>query len=186
MRRIEALTANKASEYLQESRQILSELNHIIGEGSDLIDRFQSLSAELKNISKRLYNARFNLLIKDLDSILKDQTYLKDIRLISKRIEFADNNILRNLYDYLTKTLPNNCIFVFGSVDGSRVSIVTGVTFDLVKKGIDASKIIKEIAKIVGGSGGGRSDFAQAGGDNPEKLDAALKEASNIIARLIQ
>jgi alanyl-tRNA synthetase len=80
----------------------------------------------------------------------------------------------------------NNTIIALGSQDilNARALLVIGITQDLLPKGLDASKLIVNVAKIIGGSGGGRKDFAQAGGNRPQNFQEAFQELKNIIARL--
>ena len=82
-------------------------------------------------------------------------------------------NTLRTMADDLKQKLDSG-IIVLGSAQNDKVNIIAGVTKDLIKKGYHAGKLVKEVASRCGGGGGGRPDMAQAGGKNPEQLDAAL------------
>ncbi len=79
------------------------------------------------------------------------------------------------------KKKAKSAAIVFGFTDEGRVTLLAGVTDDLIKKGLKAGDIVKHIAPLVDGGGGGRPQMAQAGGKNPEKLDDALKKAAEII-----
>jgi len=92
-------------------------------------------------------------------------------------------DLLRKTVD-LIKQKTDNAVIALGSVLGCRVLLVMGVTADLLEKGMDASVLIRDVAKEIGGSGGGRKDFAQAGGNKPENLEKAFQELKNIIGNL--
>ena len=85
-------------------------------------------------------------------------------------------NSLRNMADDLKQKL-GSAVILLGTTDGSKVNLIAAVTDDLIKKGFQAGKLIKEAASICGGGGGGRPDMAQAGGKDPSKLDKALQFA---------
>ena len=104
---------------------------------------------------------------------------LGDISLLIKNLDGTDAKTLRTYIDNAKNKLKSG-IVVAGSVTGGKVAMAAGVTKDLTGK-FHAGNIIKEIATIVGGSGGGRPDMAQAGGTHIEKLDEALKKAEEII-----
>ena len=98
------------------------------------------------------------------------------MKVIIEEVENANIGILRKLTDKI-KEKENKSFIVLGSKDNNRANLVLALTKDLVSKGANASEIIKPMAEIVGGSGGGRADFAQAGGKDPSKLSEVLKFA---------
>jgi alanyl-tRNA synthetase len=81
----------------------------------------------------------------------------------------------------MVKKKSKSAVVVFGFEDEGKVTLLAGVTDDLIKKGVSSEKIIRQIAPIVDGGGGGRAHMAQAGGKKPDKIDEALKKASEII-----
>ena len=89
------------------------------------------------------------------------------------KVQATDMNNLRAMADDLKQKL-DPVIIVLGSAQGDKVNLIAGVTKDYIDKGFHAGKLIKEVATRCGGGGGGRPDMAQAGGKDPEKLDAAL------------
>ena len=107
---------------------------------------------------------------------------MEDIKVIAVQIENAKREELRSLLDSLREKIGSGVV-VLGTVLEGKVALVAGVTGDMVKKGLHAGKIVKEVAKIAGGSGGGREDYAQAGGKDLSKLDTALQEVRNIVRR---
>jgi len=105
------------------------------------------------------------------------------IKVIAQMMENADMNLLRKTID-LIKEKAKNCVVALGSSNQGRALLVMGLTPDLAQKGLDASKLITEVAKLIGGSGGGRKDFAQAGGTKPENFNLAFQELKKRIAGL--
>ena len=101
------------------------------------------------------------------------------IRVLVQRVD-GGAKVLRGLADQLRDKLGSGVV-VLGGVDGAKVVLLAAVTADLTEK-IQAGQIIREIAPIVGGGGGGRPDFAQAGGKDPAKLDAALARVHEFLA----
>jgi alanyl-tRNA synthetase len=96
-------------------------------------------------------------------------------------VDGLSSEAMRSLCDDLRARLGSG-IVVLGTVREGSVQFVGAVSKDLVEKGYHAGNLIREVAKIAGGGGGGRADFAQAGGKNPERLDEALAKAKDIIA----
>lgn len=98
----------------------------------------------------------------------------------------ADADSLKSAAEYLIETLPDPAAVILGSCPGeNKVSLVAAFTAGIVEEGVQAGKFIGQIAKICGGGGGGRPNFAQAGGKKPEKLESALETAkSELVAFL--
>jgi alanyl-tRNA synthetase len=110
-------------------------------------------------------------------------TDVKGIRVIARKVEGVDASMLRELAEN-TGTKIGSGVVVLGLASDGKASLVAVVSKDLQKQ-LHAGKIIKEVAALVGGSGGGRPDFAQAGGKNAEKLEDALQAVYNIVAELL-
>jgi alanyl-tRNA synthetase len=138
------------------------------------------LSKELKKAKKRKKSDKVGQLVKDIDGILNRAVDAGGIRIISSEIDGADMGVLRSLIDAIKKRAASGAILL-GSRDSSRANLVCGITEDLVKKGFNASDIIKKISGAINGSGGGRPDMAQAGGGQPDGLDRAFENFINII-----
>jgi alanyl-tRNA synthetase len=118
-----------------------------------------------------------------LDKLVQDAEIVKDIKVITKLIEDADMDLLRKNVD-LIKGKTDKAVIALGAKQEDRALLVVGITPDLCQKGFDAAKLIRDIAKIIGGSGGGRCDFAQAGGNKPQELEKAFEKLKNIICNL--
>ena len=137
-----------------------------------------------KEKTKELAKERLESATSSIDSFLQEAKDIKGVKIIIKEIENANMGTLRSLSDRIKSKTKSAFIFLESS-DKGRINMVLTATKNLIQKGFDAGGVIKEAAKIVDGSGGGRSDFAQAGGKNPAELSKVFefieKTASNII-----
>jgi alanyl-tRNA synthetase len=111
-------------------------------------------------------------------------TEVKGIKVLAQRVHNLDRAQMRVLVDNLRNKLGSGVVALGASTEDSKVSLIVGVTKDLTTR-IQAGKIVGELAKKVGGSGGGRPDMAEAGGKDPGQLDAALKSTPEVVAALL-
>ena len=102
------------------------------------------------------------------------------VSVIAAVVPSVDMNHLRQMVDDL-KNRIESVIIVLGCTDGEKVNLTIGITKDLVKQGYHAGKLIKEVAAICGGGGGGRPDMAQAGGKNPDSLHVAIEAVTSLV-----
>ncbi len=101
-------------------------------------------------------------------------------KVLSQRVDGLDRGQMRTLVDNLRNKLGSGVVVLGGAQDEGKVSLIVGVTKDLTDK-VQAGKIVGQIAKLVGGSGGGRPDMAEAGGKDAGQLDAALRSAADVV-----
>ncbi len=134
----------------------------------------EELSRKFKKIKKETRLARIDELKNEIESFVKDVKTVGDIRVISRDIADADMETLRDLLDEVKRRV-GSAVVILGSRKSSKANLVCGLTDDLVKKGLSAAVLVKRIAAVIGGSGGGRPDLAQAGGNRPDKLKEALE-----------
>ena len=139
-----------------------------------MLNRMKELEKEVTRLKEKLAHDGGS------QDIFSEVKKIKSVSVLVKELEEADVATLRTFIDNAKNKL-GSAIIVVGSKQGNNVFLAAGVTKDLTKK-YHAGKIIKEIAAIVGGSGGGRPDMAQAGGKFPEKLSEALKKVFEIIS----
>jgi len=109
---------------------------------------------------------------------------IQGVKVLATRVDNLERPQMRTLMDQLRDKLGSGVV-VMGSASDGRVALLVGVTKDLTGR-LQAGKIIRTIAERVGGSGGGRPDMAEAGGKNPEKLDAALSEAYSLVESMLK
>ncbi|MBU4561064.1 alanine--tRNA ligase, partial [bacterium] len=146
---------------------------------SQILERMERLVRRVKELEKEIERLKSRESLLKREELIEKVVEVGGIKVISERMEGLDIKGLRQASDLLKDKLKSGVI-VLGSVMDNKVGLVCVVTKNLTDK-LDANQIIKEVAKIVKGSGGGRRDFAQAGGKNPAKLSQALKEAPSII-----
>jgi alanyl-tRNA synthetase len=183
IRRIEAVTAKQAYEVIQQQKGNLKELAQTFGAGQeDLPERIDALLIKIKQLDKRLENSRLKNFKSRIDRIIGDCEKVAEVKIIVQKIKSTDMKLLRLMVDLL-KQKARPCVVVLGSVWQAKVLIVCGLSSELCSQGLDATKIIRAIASDVQGSGGGRADFAQAGGRNVQGLKKALLRAQETIKK---
>ncbi|MBW8014569.1 MAG: alanine--tRNA ligase [Planctomycetes bacterium] len=185
VRRITALTGRPLLDYLVTRSDIVDELTQTLKAPSDqiaarvgkLLDDNKRLAKELKNAAK----AGGTDVMAAARKLLESAEKVGDASVITGVLKGAKVDDLRGAIDMLKKTAKSAAIVLGASEGDSKVILIAGVTDDLIKRGVKAGDIIKEIAPIVGGGGGGRPQMAQAGGKNPAKLDEAMTKAKQLI-----
>ncbi|TRZ48371.1 alanine--tRNA ligase, partial [bacterium] len=184
VRRIEAATGAFAYKLVKEEENILADIAGELNAAPERIaQELQKRLSRLKELEKQLNAERLNLAVSSIDAMLSRAEEVNKIKVIAQMMENADMNLLRKTID-LIKEKAKNCVVALGSSNQGRALLVMGLTPDLAQKGLDASKLITEVAKLIGGSGGGRKDFAQAGGTKPENFNLAFQELKKRIAGL--
>ena len=169
IRRIEAFTGEAARNWIEESEKQKG-------------NREKRLEEKAKQ--KELEAKKFEKAAESVDLIIKNAKKIKKTRVIIKEVENANMGILRSLADKI-KTKEKSCFILLAARSGDKVSLVLSGTKDLISSGFDASKEIQPMAAPVGGSGGGRPDFAQAGGKDPSKLSSVFEIAENLATNII-
>ncbi len=173
VRRIEAVAGARAEQWCATTEQHLRELCGLLkadrdsaaGKLSQLLERNRALEKELERLKQRLASSQGS-------DLAAQAVEMDGIKVLAARLEGADSKTLRSTLDQLKSRLGSAAI-VLASSDGQRVNLVAGVTRDLTSR-IKAGDLVNSVARQVGGRGGGRPDMAQAGGNRPEALQAAL------------
>jgi alanyl-tRNA synthetase len=185
VRRIEALTGLGTIEWIQALRSaqqaVLAALQTTEEHAVEVIERSQ---AEVKRLSRETSQLKIKLASGGTAGAGgQDTVEVAGVRLARRKASGLDKDALRGLADSLKASLQSG-IVVLASHNGDRVQMVVAVTSDLSGR-IKAGQIVKELAPIVGGSGGGRPDFAEAGGRSPDKIDEMLAATEAVVARLL-
>ncbi|MGQ3684829.1 MAG: alanine--tRNA ligase [Candidatus Loosdrechtia sp.] len=185
IRRIEAITGIAAFNRDREKEEILRQVCEILNASEDkLVAKAQDIIRELKNLHKEIGRLKQKDLQSKISSILEDARTVSDVKIITKKLEDATPDDLRKTADILLKSDKDMAI-VLGATQNGRAVLITAISPNLVKSGFHAGNISKEVAKLIGGGGGGRPDMSQAGGQLTEKLDEALHFASDLLTRQI-
>lgn len=183
VRRIEALTGQAALNYYRQQEALLHEAASLLKTNPNQISRrIKDLLNEIKENQKELEKLRVKTAGELVGDILSRKKDVEGIPLITARLDDLDMAALRNMGDNLKNKMGSGLI-VLASGKDSKVSFVVMATEDLVKKGVHAGNLIREIAQIAGGSGGGRPNMAQAGGKDLSKIDEALNRTEEILKK---
>lgn len=181
VRRIEATTGRNVYEYLKKTENQVEEVSNLLKcKKSELVNKVSSLTEEIKTLEKELKEMKSQMTLSSLDSFIADKKDIEGISFIAKKVEFENQNDLRDLIDKLRDKLGTSVI-VFANVYQEKLTFTVGVSKDLNARKINAGNIVKEVAKLVGGNGGGRPDIASAGGKDLSKVDFALEQAEEIL-----
>ena len=150
----------------------------------DVPDRVSAMQKDIVDLSAQLEQMADS---GDLsaDALLEKAEVISDTKMIVAETAGANPNLMRQLIDQLRKKGGSNAIFLATAVSDSKVVLVAGISRDLVERGLSAGDWVKEVAPVVGGGGGGKSDLAQAGGKDPAKLGEALDTATATMRKLL-
>lgn len=186
VRRIEALTGKGVFAYYKEAETELAEAAKVVkATPANLLEKLHHLMAELKAVQSENESLKSKLAKDALGDVMDQIVEVKGVKLLAAKMQDVDMNGLRDLGDQLKEKLESG-IVVLASVKDGKVSLLAMATDDAMKKGAHAGNLIKGIAALVGGGGGGRPNMAQAGGKNPDGVDAALAKAKEIAESQIQ
>jgi len=131
---------------------------------------------------KEIEHLRLELARHDIDKLLNQVQEVNGVRVLAAQVEAANSDVLREMSDWLRDRIGSGVV-VLGAVMGDKPGLLVAVTQDLVSKGYDAGKLIRPIAAIIGGGGGGRPNLAQAGGKDATKLAEAIAQAPSLIIK---
>ncbi|MGZ3513479.1 MAG: alanine--tRNA ligase [Thermodesulfobacteriota bacterium] len=180
VRRIEALTGEGAYRFIKEEErelwEIASSLKSVPGELSSKIERLLERQRELE---RELSSFQDKLAYQELSNLLPFIKEVRGVKVLSAKVDGKDIKRMREFVDQLKGKIGSG-IILLGGESQNKVSLIMGVTSDLTHR-FKANELIKKIALRIGGTGGGRADFAQAGGTDSQKLDEALKAIDDLI-----
>src|SRR5581483_12364241 len=189
VRRIEAVTGAGAVAWAQQTRAALDRIVEALHVGEDqAVPAIEKLQSEAKRLAREVSQLKTKLALGapaatsgsgDAD----DAVEVSGVKLARRKVADLDKDALRGLADSLKARIKSGVVVLASANDG-KVQIVVSVTPDLTAR-VKAGQIVKEIAPIVGGGGGGRPDFAEAGGKQPEKIDEMLAAAEAVLKKLL-
>ncbi len=186
VRRIEAITGANVIEYYKNIEKDFVEACTIVkSQPSNLLDKLSSLMAEVKSLSSEIESLKAKAAKDALGDPMDAVKEVKGVKLLATSVPGVDMNGLRDLADQLADKLGDGVIVLASEADG-KVNLVAKATDGAQSKGAHAGNLIKAIASLVGGGGGGRPNMAQAGGKDPAGIPAALTEAENTLAGQIK
>ncbi|MBK5143557.1 alanine--tRNA ligase [Budviciaceae bacterium BWR-B9] len=181
VRRIEAVTGENAIVAMHQQSDVLSEVASLVkGDSNSLIEKVKSLLEHAKGVEKELQQLKDQLAAQESSSLVSKAVDVKGVKLLVSNLQNVEPKMLRTMVDDIKNQLGSG-IIVLATVHEDKVSLIAGVTKDLVDR-IKAGELISPVAQLVGGKGGGRPDMAQAGGTDVAALPAALATVENWVA----
>ncbi|MEC0176159.1 alanine--tRNA ligase [Paenibacillus favisporus] len=181
VRRIEAVTGRMAYEFLEGQLSLLKQSAELLKSNlHDVPRRIEALHGQLKELGRENESLQSKLSTIEAGQLTEQVKQVNGRELLAVRVNAGSMDGLRSIADELKGKLPN-AVLVLGAAMDEKVNFVVSVPQELVKSGLHAGKLVKEIAAVCGGGGGGRPDMAQAGGKDASKLEDALKLAEQLV-----
>jgi alanyl-tRNA synthetase len=185
VRRIEAVTGEDAVNYVSEQEAQLSEIAALVkGDASNVLEKVAALIEKSKGLEKQVTQLNDKLASAAGASLIESAVDVNGVKLLVANVAGTESKALRGMVDDLKNKMGSGVI-ALGVANGDKVSLIAGVTKDLVGK-VKAGELVNHMAAQVGGKGGGRPDMAQAGGSQPENLDAALQSVNAWVSEKTQ
>lgn len=185
VRRIEAVTGFNAIRLMNERERMLDEIQELVkATKNDIVQKVAQYLQEVKTLQKELDEMRKAQTLSFVDDLLAQKEVLEGMNVVRGEVFQVEPSELREITEKVLDKLQSGVV-VLGTKGEGKVSFSVMISKDLVKKGLHAGKLIKDIAAIAGGGGGGRPDMAQAGGKNPEKLEEALRKVSELLQSMV-
>jgi alanyl-tRNA synthetase len=186
VRRIEAVTGAGAVQWAQQQRASLDAVINVLKVNPDqAVESIERMQADNKKLARDVTQLKTKLATGGGGSAEggDDTIDVAGIKLVRRKVSDLDKDALRGVADSLKAKIKSGVVILASAGDG-KVQVIVAVTPDLTSK-IKAGQVVKEIAPIVGGGGGGRPDFAEAGGKQPEKIDEMLDASQAVVAKLM-
>jgi alanyl-tRNA synthetase len=185
VRRIEAVTGAGAVAWAQQQRASLDAVVGVLKVNHDqAVEAIERLQVESKKLAREVTQLKTKLATGGSGAGEADDTIeVAGVKLVRRKVEDLDKDALRGVADSLKAKIKSGVVILASAGDG-KVQVVVAVTPDLTSK-IKAGQVVKELAPIVGGGGGGRPDFAEAGGKQPEKIDEMLEASVGVIKKVL-
>lgn len=181
VRRIEAITGRAVYNYLKEKEEVISNVcSNLKTKEDSLSQKVTSLIEENKSLSKELHDMKTKMSLQAIDSVLDSKVDVNGVNLVTTKFEGMDMNTLKEVADNLRDKLVSGVVVLANIVD-DKLNLVVTSTKDAVDKGVHCGNIVKAIAQVAGGKGGGRPNMAQAGAPDVSKVDEALNHASEVL-----
>ncbi len=187
VRRIEALTGNGVLNYYKELEATLHEACKAAKtDVAGVVKKIETLNEEIKTLASENDKLKNKLAKDSLGDVMSQVKEVKGYKVLATKVENVDMNALRNLGDQLKEKIGSGVVLVASKVGEDKVNLIAMATDDAVKAGAHAGNLIKEVAALVGGGGGGRPNMAQAGGKNPAGIEALLAKTYEIVESQIK
>ena len=181
VRRIEAITGRAVYNFLKEKEEVINNVCTSLKTKEDsLSQRVTSLIDENKSLAKELHDMKTKMSLQSIDSVLDSKLDVNGVSLVTTKFEGMDMNTLKEVCDNLRDKLGSGVVVVSNVLD-DKLNFVATATKDAVDSGVHCGNIVKSIAQVAGGKGGGRPNMAQAGAPDVYKVDEALNHVSEVL-----
>ena len=182
VRRIEALTDKGVLKYYEELEKLVKEASEAAKtESVQLVRRIHTMNDEIKALSSENEKLKAELANNALGDVSDNVVEIKGVKFVATKVDNVDMNELRNLGDKIKNEIGSGVVLVVSAIGSDKVNMIAMATDGAVAKGAHAGNLIKAVASLVGGGGGGRPNMAQAGGKNPAGIPELLKKAPNVL-----
>src|SRR6185437_5122547 len=190
VRRVEAISGEGSLKHFRLDHKLENVVSTLVpgshkstSPAEALRQELEKKEAEIKKLHKELEHLRMKSAASNVAAVGEKARDIQGVKVVTERVDNLDRGQMRTLVDNMRNKLGSGVV-VLGSVQDGKVALIVGVTKDLTTR-VQAGKIIAEVAKKVGGSGGGRPDMAEAGGKDPGALDSALKSSVDVVRGLV-
>ena len=185
VRRIEAITGLHVNEYFANVENTLNEAASVVKTTPDMLcDKLSKMMAEIKSLNSELESLKSKAAKEAVGDVTDKSIDVKGVKLVAANVPDVDMNGLRDLADSMKEKIADG-VFVLCSAADGKVNLVVMATDNAIAKGVHAGNLIKQLAPMVGGGGGGRPNMAQAGGKNPAGIDEMLKKSEEVLGSMI-
>ena len=181
MRRIEAVTGRAAEDLVRLRFTLVEEIARRVGASpQDLSARVAGVLESLDEERRRSQQLQREAIRRNVDDLASSVLQVDGLQVLSERVEAGDFETLREMADLLRQKMGSGVV-VLGAVFGGRPNFLAAVTKDLAGQRVNSGSLVREVAAVTGGSGGGRPELAQAGGRDASKLDEALRKVPSLL-----
>lgn len=183
IRRIEAVTGTGARQWLEKLNNLVDDASNALKTNpKELVSKIHGILQQLKEYEQEIQGLKRQIAQGTIHEIMSNRETLGDISFIASSIDHQSMKDLREIADSLRQRLKSGVVVLASNYNG-KVNLVAAATKDVVEKGVHSGNLIKEVAKITGGGGGGRPDMAQAGGKDPSRIPQALDKVKGLLAQ---
>jgi alanyl-tRNA synthetase len=178
------VTGSAAVALIQDNEDRLKQIAGVLKSGTDVVvERVEQLSAANRQLEKELDQLKAKLASSQGSDLASQAEEIKGVMVLAAIVEGLDSKALRETTDQLKNKL-GSAVVVLAAVSGDKVSLVAGVTSDVTDR-VKAGDLVNEVARKVGGKGGGRPDMAMAGGNSPDQLPESISQVKQYVTSLL-
>ncbi len=186
-RRVEAVSGQVAWKYISEQMNYLTEASDKLkAKPADLVGQIERLQEQLKQKEKLAQSLEDRLSLAKVSDLLASAEDVQEVRFVLGDVKDVSADGLKKIVEDIRARPGQYVIALASATEPEKVSLVVGVSDTLVKRGLDAGKIVREAAEIVGGKGGGKPNLAQAGGKDVARIDEALRQARQSALKMLE